>query len=129
MDTDDWSARLRQDTARRLEAVARMQDELAQVHGEAVTAGGLVRVRVTPAGLPTELHLAPDAMRLSADELAGRIMAAIADATVRAAERMRAVVGQVVPRDELDAMMRGTVTEADRAGVREQLEALRAGDR
>ena len=70
MDTDDWSARLRQDTTRRLEAVSRMQDELAQVHGEAVAAGGLVRVRVDPAGLPTELHLAPDAMRLPADQLA-----------------------------------------------------------
>ncbi len=125
MDTDDWSARLRDDSIRRLEAIEQMQDELTRVHGEAQAARGLVSVRVTPSGRPTRLHLEPGATRLPADELAGHIMAAIGVATARAAERMRAVVGQVVPRDELEAMVRGGVTEPDRAGVREQLDVLR----
>ncbi len=126
MDTDDWSARLRQDTTRRLEAVARMQDELAQVHGEAVAAGGLVRVRVTPAGLPTELHLAPDAMRLSADELADHVMAAIAEAAAAAGERMREVVGELVPGVDLEALLSGPVGAADRAAVDEELDRWRS---
>jgi DNA-binding protein YbaB len=126
MDTDDWSARLRQDTTRRLEAVSRMQDELAQVHGEAEAARGLVRVRVTPAGMPTRLHLDARATYLPADELAGHIMAAIAEAAGVAGERMREVVGELVPRDELDAMLRGTVGAADRAAVDEELDRWRS---
>ncbi len=71
MDTDDWSAWLRQrQAARRLEAVARIQDELAQVHAEAVAAGGLVQVRVTAAGRPTALHLAARATVCRPTELA-----------------------------------------------------------
>jgi DNA-binding protein YbaB len=124
--SDEWVERLRDDSIRQLESIQRMQDELAQVHGEADAARGLVTVRVTPAGMPTRMHLEPEATHLPADELAGHIMAAIADATAQAAERMRAVVGQVVPPDELEAMMRGTTTEADRRSVREQLDALRA---
>lgn len=124
--SDEWVDRLRDDSIRQLEAIRQMQDELAQVYGEAEAARGLVTVRVTPAGMPTRLHLDAEATRLPADELAGHIMAAITDATVQASERMRAVVGQVVPPDELDAMMRGTVSEADRTSVREQLDALRS---
>ena len=126
MDTDDWSARLRQDTTRRLEAVARMQDELAQVHGEAEAAGGLVRVRVTPAGLPTELHLAPDAMRLSADQLAGHVIAAITEAAASAGERMREVVGELVPGVDLEALLPGPVAAADRAAVDDELDRWRS---
>ena len=126
MDTDDWSARLRQDTTRRLEAVSRMQDELARVHGEAETAGGLVRVRVDPAGLPTELHLAPDAMRLSADQLAHHVVAAITEAAASAGERVREVVGELVPGVDLDALLSGPVGAADREAVDEELDRWRS---
>lgn len=125
MDTDDWSARLHQDTARRLEAVSRMQDELAQVYGEAVAAGGLVRVRVTPAGRPTELHLAAGATRLPADELAGHVMAAIAEAAASAGEWMREVVGELVPGVDLEALLSGAVGAAERAAVDEELDRWR----
>ncbi|KRF00635.1 hypothetical protein ASG88_09225 [Nocardioides sp. Soil777] len=128
MDTDDWSARLRRDTTRRLEAVARMQDELAQVHGEAEAAGGLVRVRVTPAGLPTDLHLAPDAMRLSADQLAGHVIAAITEAARAAGERMREVVGELVPGVDLEALLSGPVAAADRAAVDDELDRWRSAE-
>ncbi|WP_107766086.1 YbaB/EbfC family nucleoid-associated protein [Nocardioides terrigena] len=126
MDTDDWSARLRQDTTRRLEAVSRMQDELAQVHGEAAAAGGLVRVRVGPTGLPTELHLAPDAMRLSADQLARHVVAAITEAAASAGERVREVVGELVPGVDLEALLSGPVVAADREAVDEELDRWRS---
>ena len=126
MDNDDWGARLRQDTTRRLEAVSRMQDELARVHGEAEAAGGLVRVRVTPAGLPTELHLAPDAMRLSADQLAHHVVAAITEAAAAAVERVRQVVGEVVPGVDLETLLSGTVGAEDRAAVDEELDRWRS---
>jgi len=126
MDIDDWSTRLRQDTTRHLEAVARMQDELAQVQGEAVTAGGLVRVRVTPAGRPTELHLAAGATRLPADELATQVMTAIAEAAASAGARMREVVGEVVPGVDLEALLSGAVGAADRAAVDEELDRRRS---
>jgi DNA-binding protein YbaB len=126
---EEWTQRLRDDGTRRLEAVQRMQDELARVHGEARAARGLVSVRVTPAGMPTRLHLDAAATRLPAAELAAEILAAIGEATAQATRRAQAVVGQVVPADALEAMLRGTVTADDRAAVREQLDALRADGR
>ena len=82
-------------------------------------------VRVTPAGMPTRLHLEPGATRLPADQLAGEILAAIGDAAAQAAERLRAVVGRVVAREDLDAMLGGTVADRDRDDVRAQLDAMR----
>lgn len=126
MDTDDWSARLRKDTTRRLEAVARVQQELAQVHGEATAAHGLVWVRVTAAGRPTALHLAPEATLLPADELAGHVLAAIAEAAGIAGQRLRDVVGALVPEVDLDALVAGVVGAADRAAVDEELDRWRS---
>jgi DNA-binding protein YbaB len=126
MDTDVWSARLREETTRRLEAVAAMQDELAQVHGEAEAAHGWVRVRVTPAGRPVDLHLDPAATRLPTDQLAGHVLAAVREATDRAARRAREVVGRVLPDDDVDALLGGVVSADDRTAVREQLDAWHA---
>lgn len=126
MTDNDWSAQLRNDSINQLEKIQQMQKELAGVSGEAEAAHGLVKVRVTPAGMPTSLRLDPEATRLPADELSAAILSAIGDATVKASEQMRAIVGQVIPADDLDAMMRGTVSESDRESVREQLDALRA---
>ena len=123
---EEWAERLRDDSVARLEAVLRMQEELLEVHGEATAAGGLVSVRVTPAGMPTRLHLDAAATRLPADRLAESVLRAIGDATVQAAERLRAVVGQVVAREDLDAMLAGTVADRHRDDVRAQLDALRA---
>lgn len=126
MSDNDWSAQLRNDSINQLEKIQQMQRDLAEVSGEAEAARGLVKVRVTPAGMPTRLHLDPEATRLPADELSAAILAAIGDATVKASEQMRAIVGTVIPADDLDAMMRGTVSDSDRESVREQLDALRA---
>lgn len=126
MGNDDWSAQLRSESIDRLEKIQHMQRELAGVRGTAEAARGLVRVEVTPAGMPTALHLDSGAMRLPAEELSAAILAAIGDAAVQASEQMRGIVGAVIPADDLDAVMRGTVSDGDRDSVREQLEALRA---
>lgn len=126
MSDSDWSEQLRNDSINQLERIQQMQRELAGVSGEAEAARGLVRVRVTPAGMPTSIDLDPEATRLPAEELSAAIMSAIGDATVRASEQMRAIVGEVVAADDLDAMMRGTVSESDVRSVREQLDELRA---
>ncbi len=123
--SDQWVEQVRNDSIRRLEAIRRMQDELAEVYGEAVTARGLVRVRVNPAGRATHLDLKPAAMHLSAGALSTAILAAIGDATGQASRRMHAVIGEVVPADELSALMGGTVTDSDTGDVREQLAELR----
>ena len=125
--TEDWSAALRGDAADRLEAIQRMQDQLADLVGEATGPEGRVRVRVTPAGAPLDLAIADEAMRLDAADLAAEILAVLATATAEVGERMRRVLGDVVPPEQLDAMMTGRPTESDRHDVRAQLDALRAG--
>lgn len=102
-----------------------MQQQLATVSGSAETSQGRVRVRVTPAGMLTDLHLSDSAMTMSATELSDQIMGAVATATARASEQMRTIVGQVLPEDQLDAIMRGAVSDGDVRDVGAQIEALR----
>ncbi len=120
-----WIEQVRHESIDRLESIQRMQDELAGIHGEAVAARGLVWVRVSAAGMAMGLDLDPEAMRLGAGELSAAILSALGEATARAGERVRAVVGQVVPAEELAALMRGTVTDTDRHEVEAQLVALK----
>jgi DNA-binding protein YbaB len=122
---EPWLDELYQQTARHLEQVARLQDELSSLYGEAHAAEGRVRVRVNAAGRPTALTLEPTATSLPAPALAAAILRAVDDAAAHAGERLVTLVGSLVPSAELDAMLAGRPTEADRVAVREELDALR----
>ena len=126
---EPWLDELRQQTARHLEAVAQLQDDLSSLYAEARTAEGRVRVRVNAAGRPTALTLEPTATSMPAPALAAAILRAVDDAAARAGERLAALVGSLVPSAELDAMLAGRPTEADRVAVREELDALRPEQR
>ena len=122
--TEPWLDELYQQTARHLEQVSRLQDDLSILYAEAQTAEGRVRVRVNAAGRPTALTLEPTAMSLPAPDLAAAVLRAVDDAAARAGERLAALVGSLVPSAELDAMLTGRPTEADRLAVRQELDAL-----
>ncbi|WP_203337769.1 YbaB/EbfC family nucleoid-associated protein [Nocardioides limicola] len=124
-DVQDWSERLRREGIANLEALQEMQEQVAQVFGEATALHGSIKVRVTAAGMPLHLEIADEALAQRGSELASMIMTTIAEATVQAAEQLRRIVGSVVPAEELDAMLRGTVSDSDRRDVREQLAQLR----
>lgn len=123
---DRWMEQIRSDSLGQLEAIQEMQTAIGQVRGEAQSARGLVRVRVTPAGMPTQLVLAPEVTDLEADEIAQHVMGAIAEATAQASAQLRAIVGGIIPDEQLDAMMSGDVSASDRADVQEQIDRLRA---
>lgn len=122
--TESWLDDIRAEAASRLEQIARLQDDLTSLYGEAHTAEGRVRVRVNAAGRPTALTLDPTATSLPAPDLAAAILGAVDDAAAQAGERLARVVGSLVPSDALDAMLTGRPTEADRIAVREELDAL-----
>ena len=122
--TEPWLDELHQQTARHLERVSQLQDDLSTLYAEAHTAEGRVRVRVNAAGRPTALTLEPTAMSLPAPDLAAAVLRAVDDAAARAGERLAALVGSLVPSAELDAMLTGRPTEADRLAVRQELDAL-----
>ena len=124
--SEPWLVDLRDQAARRLEQVAQLQDELTTLYAEAHTAEGRVRVRVNAAGRPTALTLEPTATSMPATDLADAILRAVEDASAQAVERVAALVGSLMPSAELDAMLAGRPTEADRVGVRDELDALRA---
>ena len=125
-DSEPWLDDIRAQTAARLERIAQVQDELTTLYAEARTADGRVNVRVNAAGRPTALRLEPTAMSMPAPDLAAAILRAVDDAAIQAGSRIAALVGTLVPPDELDAMLTGRPTEADRVAVREELDALRS---
>ncbi|WP_107705134.1 YbaB/EbfC family nucleoid-associated protein [Nocardioides allogilvus] len=124
--SEPWLDDLRRETARHLEQIAQVQDELSTLYGEAHAAEGRVRVRVNAAGRPTVLTLEPSALALPPSDLAAAILRAVDDATARAGERLAELVGTLVPAADLDAMLAGRPTDADRVAVRAELDALSA---
>jgi DNA-binding protein YbaB len=127
--TEPWLDELYQQTARHLEQVSQLQDDLSSLYAEAHTAEGRVRVRVNAAGRPTALTLEPTATSMPAPALAAAILRAVDDAAAQASERLAALVESLVPPAELDAMLAGRPTEADRVAVRNELDALRPDQR
>jgi YbaB/EbfC DNA-binding family len=122
--SDQWLTDVRDQAASRLERIARVQDELSTLYGEAHTAEGRVRVRVNAAGRPTALTLEPTATSLPAPDLAAAILRTVDEAATAAGARLASLVGSLVPSEELDAMLTGRPTQADRDGVRDELDVL-----
>lgn len=125
--TEPWLTEVRDQAASRLAQISQLQDDLSTLYGEAHTAEGRVRVRVNAAGRPTALTLEPTATSMPAPDLAAAILRAVDDAATQAGSRLATLVGSLVPSDELDAMLTGRPTEADRVAVREELDRLSAG--
>lgn len=121
---DRWLDDIRDEAAARLALIARVQDELSTLSAEALACEGRVRVRVNAAGRPTALTLEPGATSVPAAELAAAILRAIDDASSRAGERLAVLVGSLLSPAELDAMLTGQPTDADRVAVRDELDAL-----
>ena len=126
--SEPWLVDVRDQTTRRLEQVARLQDDLATLYAEAHTAEDRVRVRVNAAGRPITLTLDRTVTSMPAPDLAAAILRAVDDAAALAGERVATLVGSLVPAAELDAMLAGRPTDADRVAVRDQLESLRSPD-
>lgn len=124
--TDQWLADVHDETTARLARVARVQDELSTLYAEAQACEGRVRVRVNAAGRPTAIQLEPSALALPAPDVAAAILRAIDDAAAHAGARLASLVGSLVPSAELDSMLTGRPTEADRVAVRHELDALDA---
>lgn len=122
--SEPWLADVRDQAANRLEQVVRLQDELTTLYGEARTPDGRVRVRVNAAGRLVAITLEPAATSMPATDLATAILRAVDDAATQAGERVAVLVGSLVPSAELDAMLAGRPSEADRVAVRRELSAL-----
>lgn len=126
--SDQWLTEVRREATARLTRIAQLQDDLSSLHAEAHTADGRVRVRVNAAGRPTALTLAPTATSMPAADLAAAILRVVDDAAGRAGDRLAALVGSLVPSAELDALLTGRPTDADRVAVRREIDGLRLTD-
>ena len=102
---DPWLDDLETEVARRLDHVAQVLDDLDSLTAEATSTDGGIRVQVNPAGRPTAIILTTAATAIPADELAARLLATIDAAAESAANRLHALVGELVPAVELDAML------------------------
>lgn len=126
--SDQWLTEVRREATARLTRIAQLQDDLSSLYAEAHTADGRVRVRVNAAGRPTALTLAPTATSMPAADLAAAILHVVDDAAGRAGDRLAALVGSLVPSAELDALLTGRPTDADRVAVRREIDGLRLTD-
>lgn len=79
-----------------VERIQRMQADLAAQYGSADSPDGHVHARTGPGGVVQELRIAPSGMRLSADELAAEVMAAIGAAQRAYAARADAIMEPVL---------------------------------
>ena len=123
--SSEWLRRVQQESVERLEAVQRMQQQLAVTVGRAETRSGDVRVAVNPAGALVELELEASALRQEPDQLAASILALAAEATRRATQSMAEVVTPVLGTDRVADLLAGQVAQPTRAAVDDELAAAR----
>jgi DNA-binding protein YbaB len=94
-----------------IERIERMQRDLAQYAGEGTSPGGHVYARTGPGGALLDLRVEPSALRLSADEVADEVRAAIGTAQQEYARRaddiMAPVLGLRPSEQAVDALEQG----------------------
>ena len=76
--------------------IQRMQDDLADQYGTAESPRGYVRARTGPGGGLQELRIDPGAMRLSAEDVAAEVTAAITAAQREYADRANEIIAPVL---------------------------------
>jgi YbaB/EbfC DNA-binding family len=126
-DRDRFAAQVREDALTRLEAVQEMQRQLQGLVGHGESADRRVVLTVTPTGAITDLRLSHDAMRLSPEQLSAEIMGTAARATAEVSERMKRIVGGLVPQDQLDALIAGDVPDSSRREIDDEIRSWREG--
>ena len=127
-DHAEFAEKVRADALSRLEAVQEMQRQLQGLVGRGESAERRVAVTVTPTGAITDLRLSQAALQLGPDRLSVEIMETAARATAEVSERMRQIVGAIVPEDQLDALMSGDVPDSSRREIDEEIRSWREGE-
>lgn len=115
---EHWLERLQRETESRLERISQMQEELAEVAGEARSPDRMVWVRVGPNGAPLDLKFERGALRYDPEQLARIVLQTFQEAATQAAERLDSVVRPALGEGvDLDALV-GAKTPDD---VRDQV--------
>ena len=127
-DARQFEEQVRADALSRLEAVQEMQRQLQGLVGRAESPDRRVTLTVTPTGAITDLRLSQSALQLSPEQLSAEILGTAAEATAEVSARMKAIVGSVVPEEQLDAMMAGDVPDSSRREIDDEIRAWREGD-
>lgn len=125
---DEFAEKVRADALTRLEAVQEMQRQLQGLVGHGESAERRVVLTVTPTGAMTDLRLSQTALQLGADRLSAEILQTAAVATAQVAERVRQIVGQVIPEDQLEALMSGDVPDSSRREIDDEIHSWRDGE-
>ncbi|WP_329106434.1 YbaB/EbfC family nucleoid-associated protein [Micromonospora sp. NBC_01699] len=125
---DDLAEYAHQQVAR----IQRMQEDLADQYGTGESPRGYVRARTGPGGALQELRIDPGALRLSAEDVAAEVTAAIGAAQREYADRANEIITPVLAAapskdslDDLDAGMRrldGLMDDLDRLARRRGLD-------
>jgi DNA-binding protein YbaB len=96
---------------RQVERIQRMQDDLAGQYGTGESPRRFVRARTGPGGGLQELRIDPGALRLTAEEVAAEVTAAVTEAqreyAKRADEIMAPVLGMRPSEQSLEALEAG----------------------
>jgi DNA-binding protein YbaB len=126
-DHDQFAAQVRADALTRLEAVQEMQRRLQGLVGHGESPDRRVVLTVTPTGAITDLRLSPAALHLAPEQLSAEIMGTAARATAEVSERMKQIVGGLIPEDQLDALVAGDVPDSSRREIDDEIRSWREG--
>ncbi|MQA84681.1 MAG: hypothetical protein GEV03_08685 [Streptosporangiales bacterium] len=113
-----WLERLRRETESRLERIAEMQEELAEVAGEARSPDRMVWAKVGPNGAPSDLKFEIGALRYEPNQLARIVLQTFQEAAAKAAEQLNDVVRPALGDGvDLDSLMQGRTPDDVRQHV------------
>lgn len=92
---------------RQVERLTAMQAELAEQYAEAHSPRGLVRARTGPGGTLRDLRIEPDALGLTAEELATEVTAAVTKAQQEYAERAHEIMAPLLQQSPSETSVAG----------------------
>ncbi|WP_182111860.1 MULTISPECIES: YbaB/EbfC family nucleoid-associated protein [unclassified Actinotalea] len=119
--TDAWVERMQEEARVRLEAAARLEQELAGARATGQSTERAVTVTVGSSGVVTDVVFTSVAERLSADQLRTAVLEALGRAQVAMGEQVAALTAGMPGAEDVRDLIAGRVPESTRDLLRDEI--------
>ncbi len=119
--TDAWLARLQVEAQERLEAAARLEQELTDARASGTSGDRAVTVTVGASGVVTDVAITSVAERLSADGLRTAVLEALGRAQLAMGETVARLTEGLAGAADVRDFVAGRVPESTRAALRQEI--------
>ncbi|MBX9245194.1 YbaB/EbfC family nucleoid-associated protein [Actinotalea ferrariae] len=121
--TDEWVARLQVEAQERLEAAARLEQELAGARATGTSTERSVTVTVGASGVVTDVVFTSVAERLSADQLRAAVLEALGRAQLAMGETVARLTDGIAGAPDVRDLIAGRVPESTRDALQREIAA------